>query len=93
MQVSIYLRRISTPVGGPVHVRTRGARLIALVIEGADHHLPRRVIQDEGRNQAHPTLLPQQVSNEAPPEITDRMIVEFAAQGGRFAEDPLPTAP
>ena len=25
--------------------------------------------------------------------ITDRMIVEFAAGGGRFEEDPLPTAP
>jgi hypothetical protein len=25
--------------------------------------------------------------------VTDRMIVEFAVEGGRFEEDPLPTAP
>jgi spermidine synthase len=32
--------------------------------------------------------------DRAPVEwITDRMIVEFAAEGGRFEEDPLPTAP
>jgi len=32
--------------------------------------------------------------DRAPVEwITDRMIVEFAARGGRFEEDPLPTAP
>jgi spermidine synthase len=32
--------------------------------------------------------------DRAPVEwITDRMIVEFAAGGGRFEEDPLPTAP
>jgi spermidine synthase len=32
--------------------------------------------------------------DRAPVEwITDRMIVEFAASGGRFEEDPLPTAP
>ena len=32
--------------------------------------------------------------DRAPVEwITDRMIVEFAAQGGRFEEEPLPTAP
>jgi spermidine synthase len=45
-------------------------------------------------------MRPIQASNDpwtddrAPVEwITDRMIVEFAAQGGRFEEDPLPTAP
>jgi hypothetical protein len=32
--------------------------------------------------------------DRAPVEwITDRMIVEFAAKGGRFEEYPLPTAP
>jgi spermidine synthase len=32
--------------------------------------------------------------DRAPVEwITDRMIVEFAAEGGRFEEEPLPTAP
>ena len=32
--------------------------------------------------------------DRAPVEwITDRMIVEFAAGGGRFEEEPLPTAP
>jgi hypothetical protein len=32
--------------------------------------------------------------DRAPVEwITDRMIVEFAAGGGRFEEPPLPTAP
>jgi hypothetical protein len=32
--------------------------------------------------------------DRAPVEwITDRMIVEFAAKGGRFEEEPLPTAP
>jgi hypothetical protein len=32
--------------------------------------------------------------DRAPVEwITDRMIVEFAAEGGRFEEAPLPTAP
>jgi spermidine synthase len=32
--------------------------------------------------------------DRAPVEwVTDRMIVEFAAEGGRFEEDPLPTAP
>jgi len=32
--------------------------------------------------------------DRAPVEwITDRMILEFAARGGRFEEDPLPTAP
>ena len=32
--------------------------------------------------------------DRAPVEwITDRMIVEFAAKGGRFDEEPLPTAP
>jgi spermidine synthase len=45
-------------------------------------------------------MRPIQASNDpwtddrAPVEwITDRMIVEFAAEGGRFEEDPLPTAP
>ena len=45
-------------------------------------------------------MRPIQPSNDpwtddrAPVEwITDRMIVEFAAEGGRFEEDPLPTAP
>ena len=32
--------------------------------------------------------------DRAPVEwITDRMILEFAARGGRFEEYPLPTAP
>ena len=32
--------------------------------------------------------------DRAPVEwITDRMIVEFAAEGGRFDEEPLPTLP
>ena len=32
--------------------------------------------------------------DRAPVEwITDRMIVEFAAEGGRFEEGPLPTRP
>jgi hypothetical protein len=32
--------------------------------------------------------------DRAPVEwITDRMIVEFAAEGGRFEEEPLPTRP
>jgi hypothetical protein len=46
------------------------------------------------------TIRPVEPSDEpwtddrAPVEwITDRMIVEFAAGGGRFEEDPLPTAP
>jgi spermidine synthase len=45
-------------------------------------------------------MRPVQASNDpwtddrAPVEwITDRMIVQFAAKGGRFEEDPLPTAP
>ena len=45
-------------------------------------------------------MRPVQPSNDpwtddrAPVEwITDRMIVQFAAKGGRFEEDPLPTAP
>jgi hypothetical protein len=25
--------------------------------------------------------------------VTDRMIVDFAVEGGRFEEDPLPTLP
>jgi hypothetical protein len=32
--------------------------------------------------------------DQAPAEwITDRMIIEFAAEGGSFDEEPLPTAP
>ncbi|HEX2292624.1 MAG TPA: hypothetical protein VHH55_04880, partial [Gaiellaceae bacterium] len=32
--------------------------------------------------------------DRAPVEwVTDRMIIDFAVEGGRFDEDPLPTAP
>jgi spermidine synthase len=55
-----------------------------------------QVLVDDLRTRARP-IPPSDdpwSDDRAPVEwITDRMIVEFAAEGGRFEEDPLPTAP
>jgi hypothetical protein len=55
-----------------------------------------KVLVDDLRRNARPVEPADDpwTDDRAPVEwVTDRMIVEFAAEGGRFEEAPLPTLP
>jgi spermidine synthase len=70
-------------IAGPVRRRVTIIPAIAPLVES---------LRDTYRT-AQPSSDPW-TDDRAPVEwITDRMIVQFAAEGGRFEEEPLPTAP
>lgn len=71
------------PMPGRLPVTIEGPdELVALAADLIDNSRPARPADDPWTD------------DRAPVEwITDRMIVEFAAEGGRFEEEPLPTLP